>query len=223
VKWAYEGRLLHYKYLGLDYLVERTSALRTRMREDRARGYGSHYLEPAEMKKSFETIWQAADLFPSYRPGVADNERRASLEGVRIVLLKRVTNERGYLTEVQRSEDAIHPGFGQAYVTATRPGIIKAWYRHRTQVDQIVLVKGAIKLVLFDEREGSSSYKQSRELLMDERVSMLVQIPPGVWHGFQAFGPEDAILLHLNSVPFNFDQPDEERVPPDDSRIPYRW
>src|SRR5258708_2733857 len=76
VKWAYEGRLLHYKYLGSDYLVERTSALRTRTREDRARGYASHYLEPAEMKKSFEAIRRAVDLFPSYRPGLVDNERQ---------------------------------------------------------------------------------------------------------------------------------------------------
>ena len=29
--------------------------------------------------------------------------------------------------------------------------------------------------------------------------------------------------LHLNSEPFQFDAPDEERIAPDDPRVPYRW
>ena len=58
---------------------------------------------------------------------------------------------------------------------------------------------------------------------MEETAPTLVQIPPGVWHGFQAIGADSAYLLHLNSVAFDVDTPDEERIAPDDTSIPYSW
>ena len=145
------------------------------------------------------------------------------IEGFNVVPLKVVRNERGHLMEVQRRDDAIFPGFGQVYVTSTRPGVIKAWYRHKTQLDQIALVSGKLKLVLFDSRSSSSSQGQLCEIMIEEEQPSLVQIPAGVWHGFQAVGSDPAFLLHLNSVPFDFDKPDEERIAPDDPLIPYRW
>lgn len=147
----------------------------------------------------------------------------AEIEGLRIVSLKLVRNERGHLMEVQRCDDSAYLGFGQAYITSTRPGVIKAWYRHQTQIDQIAFVKGRLKVALFDSRSSSSTRGNCREIMMDENTPLLVQIPPGIWHGFQAIGPEETFLLHLNSVPFNFEKPDEERIPSDDPSIPYRW
>lgn len=154
---------------------------------------------------------------------MSEPRRETEIEGVRIVPLKLVRNERGHLMEVQRCDDPVHPGFGQVYITSTRPGVIKAWYRHKTQIDQIALVKGKLKLVLFDSRKSSSTCDQCREMTIDEEKPSLVQIPPGVWHGFQAIGPDVAFLVHLNSVPFDFDAPDEERLPSDDPSIPYNW
>ena len=69
--------------------------------------------------------------------------------------LKKIINERGYLTEIQRTDDSHYPGFGQAYITETKPGVIKAWYRHTKQTDQISLIKGAVLLVIYDTRENS--------------------------------------------------------------------
>jgi dTDP-4-dehydrorhamnose 3,5-epimerase len=145
------------------------------------------------------------------------------IEGVRVVPLKLVSNRRGHLMEVQRCDDPIYPGFGQVYITSTPPDVIKAWYRHKTQTDQIALVKGRLKLVLFDNRKSSSTCSHCREIIMEETAPTLVQIPPGVWHGFQAIGADPAYLLHLNSVAFDFDSPDEERIAPDDTSIPYSW
>ena len=41
------------------------------------------------------------------------------LKGVQIVSLKLLPNAKGRLMEVQRADDAVHPGFGQAYITST--------------------------------------------------------------------------------------------------------
>src|SRR3954469_18440356 len=127
---------------------------------------------------------------------------RRDLDGVHIVPLKLLPNAKGRLMEVQRADDAIHPGFGQAYITSTYPGVVKAWYRHHQQIDQIALVKGLLKLVLFDARTEAATAGRLREIIIEERAPRLVQIPPGLWHGFQAMGPDECFLLHLNSRVF---------------------
>jgi len=140
-----------------------------------------------------------------------------------VVPLKKVVTERGHLMEVQRSDDPHFPGFGQVYITATKPGVVKAWYRHHKQVDQIALVKGTLQLVLYDTREESPTYQMLQEIRITEDHPQLVQIPIGVWHGFQALGVEPAFLVHLNALPFDFQNTDEDRLAPDDPSIPYRW
>jgi dTDP-4-dehydrorhamnose 3,5-epimerase len=145
------------------------------------------------------------------------------IAGVQIKPLKLLPSARGRLIEVQRSDDAIYPGFGQVYVTSTLPGIVKAWYRHCQQTDQIAPITGRVKLVLYDDRAESLTRDTVTEILLDESAPQLVQIPTGVWHGFKTIGSTEAFLIHLNSIPYNADAPDEDRLPPDDASIPYRW
>jgi dTDP-4-dehydrorhamnose 3,5-epimerase len=146
-----------------------------------------------------------------------------AIDGVRIVRLKKVVNSRGHLMEVQRGDDEHFVGFGQAYVTCTLPGVVKAWYRHHQQIDQIALVGGAAVLVLFDDRQHSPSAGRILESVLSDDSPALVQIPPGVWHGFQARGPSPLYLLHLNSIAQNVADPDEDRLPENSAAIPYAW
>jgi dTDP-4-dehydrorhamnose 3,5-epimerase len=152
-----------------------------------------------------------------------DKMRTERIQGVTITELKLVANERGRLMEVQRSDDPEFPGFGQVYVTQSFAGVTKAWYRHRTQVDQIAVITGLAKLVLFDDRAASPTQGSLNEIVFGELAPRLVLIPPGVWHGFRAIGPSDAFFLHINDTPFDHSAPDEDRIAPDDISIPYQW
>lgn len=140
-----------------------------------------------------------------------------------VIPLKKVCNERGHLLEVQRRDDPHYLGFGQAYVTATLPGVVKAWYRHAAQFDQVTLLKGALHLVLYDTRTNSETLHVLQHIHLKEDNPQLVQIPPGIWHGFQAVSAEPAMLLHLNTIPFDFANPDEERLPINAASIPYHF
>jgi dTDP-4-dehydrorhamnose 3,5-epimerase len=108
-------------------------------------------------------------------------------------------------------------------MTSTFPGVVKAWYRHHFQVDQLAPVTGLVKLVLYDDRRDSPTNSVVSEILLDEQAPKLVQIPTGVWHGFKTIGEHEAILLHVNSRPYAFDEVDEDRLPPDDPSIPHAW
>ena len=81
------------------------------------------------------------------------------IRGVRVQELKVVRNERGGLMEVQRYDDDIFPGYAQSYITSTYPGIVKAWYRHRHQTDQITVITGNVALVLYDLRDDEPKPK----------------------------------------------------------------
>lgn len=148
---------------------------------------------------------------------------QGSIEGVRVTPLKLVANERGRLMEVQRRDEPGFPGFGQVYVTQSFAGVVKAWYRHRTQIDQLAAITGRAKLVLYDERAESPTKGVVQEIIMGELAPTLALIPPGVWHGFKALGETSAFFIHLNTEPFDAGAPDEDRLPFDDRRIPYSW
>lgn len=142
---------------------------------------------------------------------------------VTINQLKKNINDRGYLIEIQRNDDTHFPGFGQAYITSTKPGITKAWYRHKQQTDQITVIKGTMLLTLYDSREHSPTYRHIQEIQINDSKPLLVQIPAGVWHGFKAISEEDVLLLHLNAAAWVSEKPDEERLPIDTDAIPYTW
>jgi dTDP-4-dehydrorhamnose 3,5-epimerase len=113
--------------------------------------------------------------------------------------------------------------FAQVYLTSTYPGVVKAWYRHHHQVDQIASLSGLVRLVLYDGREDSPTFRVVQEIYLGELAPRLVRIPPGVWHGFQAVGTAEAFLLHLNSRAFDPDHPDEDRLDAHDPQIPFAW
>ena len=143
--------------------------------------------------------------------------------GVKVAPLKLLPNDRGRLMEIQRQDDPLFPGFGQAYITSTFPNVIKAWYKHSEQIDQIAVISGMLKLVLYDNRENSLTYGKVNTIFLGELAPKLVQIEPEIWHGFQAIGEKEAFAIHLNSIAFKHDETDEERLPPDSELIPYQW
>lgn len=150
-------------------------------------------------------------------------ETEKIITGVVVKPLKKINNERGGLLEIQRIDDEVYPGFGQVYTTITFPNIIKAWYRHKSQIDQFVVLSGAMKLVLYDTQENSATKNIINEFILSPKEPTLVQVPPNIWHGFQSIDNSNLLTLHLNNLPQNLAAPDEERIAFNDPRIPYTW
>src|SRR5262245_54997274 len=93
-------------------------------------------------------------------------ENKTIIHGVHIKLLKHSNVKQGeQLFEVQRNDEEIYPGFGQVHVTITHTGITKAWYFHEFQVDQMVVLRGVMKLVIYDSRINSPSHQVINEFI----------------------------------------------------------
>ena len=137
--------------------------------------------------------------------------------------LKQFTDERGWLVEIMRSDWEHFQKFGQAYITAAYPQVVKAWHMHKKQTDNVTCIKGMIKLVLYDDREKSKTKNEINEFIIGERNLLLVKIPPEVWHGFKTITEECSLVLNIPTELYHYNEPDEYRLPPNTSRIPYDW
>ncbi len=145
------------------------------------------------------------------------------ISGVSVRKLRLLLDDRGWLMEMFRSDWEEFEKFGQVYVTACYPGIVKAWHYHKLQTDHFVCVSGTAKVVLYDSREDSPTRGMINEFFMGTKNPILVRIPPLVYHGFTAIGPEVALIVNTPTEVYKYETPDEHRVPHDDPAIPYSW
>ncbi len=145
------------------------------------------------------------------------------IDGVVVKTLKPIADERGYLMEILRSDDPFFEKFGQSYLTVVYPGVVKGWHYHKLQIDHFCAVKGMAKVVLYDDREGSTTRGEVNEFFMGEKNPILLRIPAGVLHGMKGIGAEPAFIVNTPSEPFRHADPDEHRVHPHDNQIPYSW
>jgi len=145
------------------------------------------------------------------------------IKGVKTKKLKVIPDERGRLMEVLRSDDDLFIRFGQAYVTTAYPGAVKAWHYHKKQYDSFACVAGMMKVVLYDAREDSPTKGEVNEFFIGVHNQILVQIPPGVMHGFKCTSENEAVVLNCPTELYNYDEPDEFRVPAHSPEIPYDW
>lgn len=145
------------------------------------------------------------------------------IDGVKVKQLKIIPDERGRLMEILRSDDEVFEKFGQVYMTTAYPGVVKAWHYHQLQDDHFSVVKGMLKLALFDNREGSATRGEVNEFFLGESNPILVKIPAGVCHGFKGIGTEETLVINVVTRPYNRLEPDEYRIDPHENDIPYDW
>jgi len=145
------------------------------------------------------------------------------IEGVRTKDLICHPDERGRLWEILRADDEIFDTFGQVYVTTAHPGVVKAWHAHRLQTDFFTVLSGRARFVLYDMRPDSRTRGQLQEFLLGRDRLQLITIPPGVYHGFKCVGEQEVMALNCPTRPYNAQEPDELRLPPDSDQIPYDW
>lgn len=145
------------------------------------------------------------------------------IDGVKTKTLRVLPDERGWLMEILRSDDAeLFARFGQVYVSATYPGVVKAWHYHQRQIDNFACVAGMVKLVLVDTRPGSPTEGSINEFFVGIQNPTLVQVPNLVYHGWKNVGLDVALVVNVPSEPYRYGDPDEYRIEPHGT-LPYDW
>jgi dTDP-4-dehydrorhamnose 3,5-epimerase len=143
------------------------------------------------------------------------------IDGVQVVPLRRIPDERGTVMQMLRATDPHFTQFGEIYFSTVYRGVVKGWHRHREMTLNYACVFGRIKLVLYDERGGSPSRGELLEVFLGPDDYALVVIPPGIWNGFK--GMSDPLAVVANCASHPHDPSRSERLDPFANHIPYRW
>jgi dTDP-4-dehydrorhamnose 3,5-epimerase len=145
------------------------------------------------------------------------------IDGVRIKEIRPVATSTGYLTEIFREEWELDAQpVGQVFQRTLHPGAITGWHAHAVTLDRLFCAAGSVRISLYDGRKASSSFGVVWHKIIGPLRPAIVIIPPGVWHGVAALGPETALVLNMVDKAYDYRQPDHWRLPPDTDHIPYK-
>ncbi len=145
----------------------------------------------------------------------------ALIEGIRVVPLKQIPDERGKVMHMLRADDPHFERFGEIYFSTVYAGVVKGWHLHDLMTINYAVPVGAIKLVLFDDRDGSPTRGQLQEVFVGESNYALVTVPPHIWNGFKGIGHPYSIVANCATIPH--DPTEITRMDPFSSKIPYDW
>lgn len=122
----------------------------------------------------------------------------ATIEGLVVREIRRHEDARGWLVEIFR-HDEIDPEFrpAMAYVSMTRPGVVRGPHEHVDQADVFCFVgPSTFRIDLWDNREDSSTYKAHLELEGGEDRPLFVIVPKGVVHAYRNVGSRDGLVFN---------------------------
>lgn len=139
------------------------------------------------------------------------------LAGIRVKEINMIPDERGFFAETFRQDwkDYVDEWIVQTNLSFSYPNMVRAWHKHlRGQVDYFLVIKGAMKICAYEENTGKLV-----EIIGYGNKLTLVRIPGHYLHGTRAVGSEPALLVYFVNRLYDYNSPDEERVPWNDPKI----
>ena len=126
------------------------------------------------------------------------------IEGVAIRNLTKIENDKGGILHIIKSTDSHFNKFGECYISEVNPGKIKAWKKNSVQTQNLTVVQGNIKFVIFDDRKNSITKNQINmfEINRDQNYKLLT-IPPNIWYGFSCLGNIRSLIVNCSDHPHN--------------------
>ncbi|OPX88426.1 MAG: dTDP-4-dehydrorhamnose 3,5-epimerase [Pelotomaculum sp. PtaB.Bin013] len=145
------------------------------------------------------------------------------IKDVQVKRLVKHNDDRGFFMEILRDDDQLLTRFGQASMSRTYPGVVKAFHYHEYQDDLWFFPVGNAQVVLHDLREGSPTKGETNVFYLGEDNPLLLVIPKMVAHGYRVLGNMPALIVYFTTASYKPDKPDEKRLAWDDPDIGFDW
>lgn len=120
------------------------------------------------------------------------------IEGVEIKPIRKFCDARGWLAEFFREDELeanLMPAMG--YVSETLPGVTRGPHEHVNQTDYFCFLGlSTFRLVLWDNRPTSPSYRARQELVVGEDNACVVIVPQGVVHAYRNVGNKPGWVIN---------------------------
>ena len=143
------------------------------------------------------------------------------IEGVSLIPLRQIHDERGKVMHMLRVTDPHFDKFGEIYFSCTYPGVVKGWHKHSDMTLNYAAVTGAVKVVLFDDRSASSTNGEVQEIYLTQENYSLLVVPPLARKSHKTTATKEVIVANCATIPHSAGE--IERLAHDDHYIPYDW
>jgi dTDP-4-dehydrorhamnose 3,5-epimerase len=144
------------------------------------------------------------------------------IEGIKLEKLNQFIDDRGAVLHMLRSDSPYFTSFGECYFSEVFSGKVKAWKRHKKQTQNISVPIGRVKLVIYDDRENSSTNGNVFVIELGRPDSYnRITIPPNLWYGFSCISKSNSLLVNCPDIPYS--SIECEILDLENQIIPYKW
>jgi dTDP-4-dehydrorhamnose 3,5-epimerase len=138
------------------------------------------------------------------------------IEGLELIPLEYVEDERGWFLEVRR-DSRLPMRTVQTNVSFSRQGVIRGLHYHeRGQADLFVCLTGMARVVVLD-RESDEVFTAD----IGEENPLAIHVPGHLAHGFEAL--TDLIFCYHVTTEYDAADPDEHGIAWNDRRVKHLW
>lgn len=139
--------------------------------------------------------------------------RKTAIDGVMTTDLREISDARGAVLHMIRTDAPGYIGFGECYFSEVLPGALKAWKRHRIQTQNLAVPAGRVRFVIFDDRIDSPTRGVADVVEIGRPDAYLrLTVPPMLWMGFTCVGQTPALVVNVSNYPH--DPAEAEVIPP---------
>jgi len=144
------------------------------------------------------------------------------IQGLSLSPLNQITDDRGAVYHFLKSTSPTFKGFGEAYYSKINESVVKGWKLHKSISQNFCVPYGRVKIVIFDDRIGSSTKGIVNEITLDDNENYyLFSMVPGLWYSFKCESKGFALLANITNHVYN---PNESlTLPLINDLISYRW
>jgi dTDP-4-dehydrorhamnose 3,5-epimerase len=119
------------------------------------------------------------------------------IDGVLVRSLSKHEDERGWLSELYRSDEWDHQ-VAMCYASWTLPGKARGPHGHVYQSDCFAFLgPGTFRLYLWDAREESKTHEHRMRLDVGEENPAVVLVPPRVVHAYKCISENKGLVVNL--------------------------
>jgi len=135
-----------------------------------------------------------------------------NIESIKLKKLIKIENPGGDIHKLLNSSEDDFKGFGEIYTSQVNQNSIKAWKFHKLNDLNLVVIKGEVKFVFYDEFNF-------KEIITSENKLQRIFLPAKIWFGFKCLNNSSSLILSLSNKIHSEDEVLRKEL----KSIPYCW
>jgi dTDP-4-dehydrorhamnose 3,5-epimerase len=142
------------------------------------------------------------------------------ISGILVTSVKIVQHPLGDIFHGMKKSDIGYMGFGEIYLSSIKKNSIKAWKRHKKMTLNLIVIKGEIRFVFFDDRISSATRGYCSEYYLSMSNYSRITVPPMIWMGFEGIANENMLI---NVADLEHSPEEIERLNLENDSIQFDW